>query len=208
GTAAGTVGAAPATGATIPVGGTAFNGTPATIGVPVVFSGSGFNANEGISLWTTAPDSSVGKLPGISADTTGAFTTTVTFPSAGNWQVTAQAPGSTHQVIGRYAVSDTATTTAPAPPFTSPFAGTAMKATVGTTVAFTSAGFIAGETVSAWVTPPDGSAVIAIKPTVTASAAGQATVSTSFTSVGLWQITMHGLTSGHEVIGSYQVTTS
>jgi hypothetical protein len=216
--AVGVPGGAPASVASAPpattgaVGGPGFNGTPTGTGAVTTFSGSGFTANERISLWTTAPDSTTAALSGIDADGTGAFTTSVIFPTAGNWQVTAQGHDSAHQVIGRYAVSDSftgSTTTAPATnsTFTSPFAGVPVKATVGTISTFTGTGFNAGETVSAWATPPDGSAVTTLDQ-VQASSTGQATVSTSFGSVGLWQVTLQGHSSGHVVVGKFQVATT
>ena len=202
------------------VGGPGFNGTPVNIGAAVSFSGSGFIANETISLWETPPDNSpVRALPSIHADTTGAFTDSVTFPSAGNWQVTAHGRDAAHEVIGRYAVTDpssstatpsTASATATTTPvsssaFTSPFTGVPVKAVAGTVVTYTATGFNPGEMVTSWITPPDGSAVTQL-PSVQASATGRATVSTTFETAGLWQITLHGRDSGHEVVGKYQVS--
>lgn len=204
------------------IGGPGFNGTPVNIGTAVSFSGSGFTANEVISVWETPPDNSpVRALPSIQADTTGAFTDSVTFPSAGNWQVTAHGHSSAHEVIGRYAVADPSSTTAApstasatatttpvsssTPTFTSPFTSMPVKATTGTVVTYTATGFNAGETVTAWITPPDGTAVTSL-PSVQASSTGRASVSTPFGSAGLWQITLHGRDSGHEVVGKYQVS--
>jgi len=206
------------------VGGSGFNGTPANIGAVVSFSGSGFTANEVISVWETPPDNSpVRALSSIQADTTGAFTDSVTFPSAGNWQVTAHGHSSAREVIGRYAVTDplsttaaptstpsTASATATTEPgfssaFTSPFTGVPVKATAGTVVTITAMGFTSGETVTAWITPPDASAVTSL-PSVQASSTGRATVSTPFGSAGLWKITLHGRDSGNEVVGRYQVS--
>ena len=188
-----------------------FNGTPASIGVPVAFSGSGFNGNERISLWTTAPDTTTAALNGIQADGTGGFTTLVTFPTVGNWQVTAQGRDSTHQVIGRYAVSDpssTAVTASPSAPstFIPPSAGVPLNATVGTTITYIATGFNAGEYVAAWVTPPDPASPVTPLDRVQASSTGQVIISTSFPSTGLWQITLQGYDSGRKVIGKYQVT--
>lgn len=222
-------GAPPVTTGTGTVGGAGFNGTPANIGAAVSFSGSGFLANETISLWETPPDNSpVTPLPSVHADNTGAFTDAVSFPSAGNWQVTAHGHDSAHEVIGRYAVTDPSATTS-APPsttptpstasatatttpvasatFTSPFAGMPVKATAGTVVTYTATGFNAGETVTAWVTPPDASAVTQL-PSTQASSTGRATVQTTFGTAGLWQVTLHGRDSGHEVVGKYQVATA
>lgn len=200
-----------------PVPGTAgsagFNGTAASIGTPVTFSGTGFNAIEAISLWMTPPAtdaSPVTPLPGIQTDGTGGFTVQVTFPTAGNWQVTAHGHDSAHEVIGRYTVTDTSGSAAlpasPASTFTSPSAGLPVKATAGTVVTYTATGFNAGETVVAWVTGPDTN--VTSLNSVTASSTGRATISTSFGTAGLWQITLHGRDSAHEIVGKYQVTAS
>lgn len=203
-----TTGVLPVT--TAPINGTGFNGIAASIGAPVTFSGSGFNGNEQIALWTTAPDTTTAALSSTHADGAGTFTVSVTLPSAGNWQVTAHGHDSAHQMIGRYTVTDpssSATTSSPLPTstFVSPSASVPVKATAGTIVTYTATGFNAGENVAAWVTPPDGSAVTALDQ-IQASSTGQATASTSFATAGLWQITLHGLVSGHEVVGKYQVS--
>lgn len=214
----GTAAGAPPT-TTGTVGDPGFNGTPANIGAAVSFSGSGFFANESISAWKTGPDGKVTALPSVHADNMGAFTTSVTFPSAGAWQVTAHGRVSTHEVIGRYAVMDpssttsvpsTTTATATTAPvssstFTSPFTGVPVKVTVGMVVTYTAMGFNPGETVTAWVIPPDTSAITSLA-SAQASSAGRATVLTTFETAGLWQITLHGRDSGHEVVGKYQVS--
>jgi len=193
---------------TAPIGGAGFNGTPASVGVAVTFSGTGFNGNELISLWTTAPDTTTAALVGIHADGVGNFTDDVIFPSAGNWQVTAHGHDSMHEVIGRYTVTDPSSTATTASPPSStliaPYTNVPVQVTSGTNVIFTATGFNAGENVAAWTTAPDGSA--AALGSVSASSTGRATVTTSFGSVGLWQITLHGHDSTHEVIGRYQVT--
>lgn len=181
----------------------------AGVGAPVTFSGSGFNASEPISLWDTPPD---GTLPtalnSIFSDGVGGFNTQVSFPSPGIWQITAHGRSSAHEVIGRYNVTGDAstTTTGAVSTFTSPYASTAIKATVGVVVTYIATGFTASELISVWSTGPD-STVTALDSTQ-ASSAGRVMVSTSFGSVGLWQITVHGRDSGHEVIGKYQVTAS
>lgn len=205
----------PVTGVPPVPGSAGFNGTAATIGTPVTFSGTGFNAIEAISLWMTPPAtdaSPVTPLPGIQTDGTGGFTVQVTFPTAGNWQVTAHGHDSAHETIGRYTVTDssggTTTVSSPASTFTSPSVGVAVKATTGTIVAYTATGFNAGETVVAWVTPPDSTAAVTPLESVTASSTGRAIISTSFGTAGLWQITLHGRDSAHEIVGKYQVTAS
>ncbi len=205
-------GVPPAAGA---ANGAGFNGTAASIGTPVTFAGTGFNAGENISLWMTPPatDSTpVTPLPGIQADGTGGFTVQATFPTAGNWQVTAHGRDSAHEIIGRYTVTDpsggTTSPSSPASTFTSPSTGVPVKATVGTIVTYTATGFNAGETVVAWVMSPDSTATVTPLDSVTASSTGRATISTSFGSAGLWQITLHGRDSGHEIVGKYQATAS
>jgi hypothetical protein len=184
---------------------------PSGIGAPVSFSGSGFTASEQIALWETAPDSTVTPLTAIQADTTGAFTTSVTFPTAGNWQVTAKGVTSGVQVIGSYAVGTTSVTGLPATaPVSSTTAGVlppgTLSAGIGTPVTFSGSGFTANEHISLWETGPD-SIVTPLSGTGTDST-GAFNVSITFPTAGNWQITAQGLTSGVQVIGHYAVGTT
>lgn len=206
GTTTGTT-TAPSTGSFTSGGGFS-NVPPVTLGSPVTFSGTGFNGGEPIALWDTAPDSSVAMLPGINADGTGGFTTTVTFPSAGNWQITAHGRDSAHEVIGRYTItsdaSTTTTSTTPSSSFVSPTADIPIKATAGTVITFSAVGFTPGENVAAWSTGPDAQTTsITSSP---ASSTGRATISFSFSTTGFWQVTLQGKDSGRVVIGKYQVS--
>lgn len=206
-TAGTTVAPAPLPG-TVPVSGGFSNVPPVTLGSPVTFSGTGFNGGEPIALWDTAPDSTVATLPDIFADGTGAFTTTVTFPSAGNWQITAHGRNSTHEVIGRYTIvsdaSATTTATAPTSSFVSPTADVPIKATAGPVITFSAAGFTPGEVIAAWSTGPNAQTTpITASP---ASSTGRATISFSFSTTGFWQVTLQGKDSGRTVIGKYQVS--
>lgn len=89
--------------------------TSATVGAPVVFSGTGFTANEPIALSQTGPDGKVTALPGGTADGSGAIATTVSFPGIRQWQVTAHGMFSARDFVGRYVVGTTAGTTAAIP---------------------------------------------------------------------------------------------
>jgi hypothetical protein len=183
---------------------------PVALGSPVTFSGSGFTNGETIALWETAPDTIVTSLSDIAADSTGRFTTTVTFPSAGNWQITAHGKTSLVTVIGRYTITSdgSGATTSPVTPTTTS-SGVAsattgiVNTTTNTTIGFTPTGYTAGELVSVWSTGPDGS--VTTLDTMQASSTGQVTITASFASAGLWQLTAHGRTSGREVVGRYQV---
>ena len=169
------------------------------VGAAVIFSGTGFTANEQISLWETAPGGVVTTLPGTQADGTGGFSASVSFPSNGQWQVTAHGVTSTHETIGRYAVGDVSAAAA------APAAGAtgATQVGVGVPVTFSGTGFTANERISLWETAP-GSNVVAL-PGTTADSNGAFTTSISFSPAGQWEITAHGITSTHEVIGTYQV---
>lgn len=176
-----------------------------TLGAAVTFTGSGFNAGEPIALWDTAPDATVAPLESVQSDGTGTFTASVTFPSAGVWQVTAHGRDSAKEIIGRYSVIGEGTAAAPTPTSTStsPYAGLPIKVNSGALISFAVTGFTAGEPISVWVTAPD-STVTPLDPTQ-ASSTGRAVITTNFSTGGLWQITAHGRDSGREIIGKYQV---
>ena len=167
------------------------------IGAPVTFSGTGFAANEAISLWTTNPSSAVTPLGGIGSDGNGAFTTTVTFPTAGQWEITAHGTTSAKEIVGTYAVGTTAA------PTTTTAGAAAPQATVGSPVAFSGTGFTASEVVALWATGPDST--VTPLTSIQADVNGAFSASPSFASVGFWQLTAHGTTSGHEVIAGYTV---
>ncbi|MGI8856547.1 MAG: hypothetical protein ACR2JW_12410 [Thermomicrobiales bacterium] len=185
---------------------------PVALGSAVTFSGTGYTANEKISLWETPPDGTAPTaLTGTQADGTGTFTATVTFPSVGNWQVTAHGKDSLHEVIGRYTVTSDGTATGSTIPSTAisgttsttPVTGTTVNTTTNTTISFMPIGFNSGEIVSVWSTGPDGT--VTTLDSAQASSAGRAIITATFGSAGLWQITAQGRTSGHKVIGQYQV---
>jgi hypothetical protein len=175
------------------------------IGAPVLVTGSGLLANEPLAFWQTAPDSTVAPLQGPqTADANGAFTLSIPFTTPGFWQITAHGITSGHEVIGRYVVTgDSTIPSAALPGIVGTPAGTAAATTVGTSVAFTGSGFNAGERISAWLTGPDSS--VTALPQTNADSNGTATVTTSFPTSGAWQVTLHGVDSGREVIGQYQV---
>ena len=54
------------------------------------------------------------------------------------------------------------------------------------------------------MTAPDGT-VTALAQT-NADSNGATTISAAFLTPGGWQVTLHGVNSGHEVIGQYQVS--
>jgi hypothetical protein len=183
---------------------------PVALGAPVTFSGSGFNGGETIKLWETAPNTIVTQISDVTTDSTGRFTATVTFPDVGNWQITAHGVVSLHEVIGRYTItSDGTGTTSSTTPVTTTSSGTIAATTgivntaVNTTIGFMPTGYTAGEFVSVWSTGPDGS--VTKLDDAQASSVGQVTITASFASAGLWQITAQGRTSSRSVVGRYQV---
>jgi hypothetical protein len=75
--------------------------------------------------------------------------------------------------------------------------------TVGQQVSTTVDGFTAGETVTASATGPNGQTLqIGSAP---AASDGSVTVSITFPSAGIWQVTLHGQTSNKNVVNSYTV---
>jgi hypothetical protein len=196
-----------------------------TVGAYVTFSGNGFQANEVLSLWATTPDNQTIQLDGTQADGSGGFSISVSFPSAGMWQVTAQGNTSGIQYVGQFSVSTTGPAAPPPLPSattTSPTAGTGSTSSsttssappaglppgtstvnMGATATFSGSGFTAGETINIWVTAPD-STVTPLQ-TISADGSGGANGTTSFNSGGLWQVTMHGKDSAHEVVSRFYV---
>lgn len=163
------------------------------------FTGNGFEANEPLAFWVTAPDRTVTPLAGDLADATGAFAVTVSFSTDGFWQVTAHGTSTKKEVIGGYTVGN-ATTTTPA--------ATVALASVTTiapnqSVTFSRDGFRPLESVSLWVTGPD-SKVTPLDGTP-ADVSGMVSVPVTFSGSGFWQVTAHGTTSGKEAIVGYNV---
>lgn len=193
--------------------------TPVAVNVSTPFAGTGFTAGELISLWATTPDGGTTPIDGTMADSTGNFSVEVSFPSAGTWAVTAHGQTSGVEVVSTYAVGDTGAlptsatqpgipgTTLPAQgsgSVTAPDGSTYPQVAVGAPVAFTGTGFTAGEPLAFWQTAPD-STTAAILGSQNSNTTGGFTASVSFATPGFWQVTAHGLTSGHEVIGRYVV---
>jgi hypothetical protein len=77
----------------------------ATVGTPVTVTATGFAPNETVSAWATGPDGTVTQIGSTPASADGTVTITITFPSAGNWQVTAHGQTSQKEVINRYTAS-------------------------------------------------------------------------------------------------------
>ena len=165
---------------------------------------------EHISLWETGAGCHRDPTDRDTADGTGAFSVSISFPTAGQWQVTAQGNTSAKLITNSYAVGSTGvaatTINAPISPTTSAALppGT-LPAAIGSPVTFSSTGFTASEHISLWETAPD-STVIPLAGTGTDSLGGF-TVSVTFPTAGLWQVTAHGVTSLKEVIGRYSVGT-
>ena len=76
---------------------------------------------------------------------------------------------------------------------------------IGAPVLITGSGLLANEPLAFWQTAPD-STVAPLQGPQTADANGAFNLSIPFTTPGFWQVTAHGITSGHEVIGRYVVT--
>lgn len=87
------------------------------------------------------------------------------------------------------------------PPPVNPANPTAATVQVGKAVTVPVSGLNANESVTVTLTYPDGKTTAAA-PTVTADASGNASITVSFPSVGLWTVTVKGVTSGK--IGSTQ----
>lgn len=174
----------------------------AAVGQSVSFSGTGFNANEQVALWTTAPDKSVTALPGNQADGQGTVATSVSFSTDGFWQVTAHGVTSGKEVISGFNIGTAANLTPGAVPAASPPAG-AVAVAINQATTFSHGGFQPVELVSFWTTGPDG-AVTALDG-ASADQSGNVVVAVSFPTSGYWQVTAHGLVSGRQAIGGFTV---
>ncbi|MGI8690376.1 MAG: hypothetical protein ACR2M3_17490 [Thermomicrobiales bacterium] len=91
--------------APVPVPAPASGTGTATAGQPVTFSVGGFTPNETVSASVTAPDASVAQIGSAQAAADGTVTISLTFPAAGNWQITAHGQSSSKDVVTRYTVS-------------------------------------------------------------------------------------------------------
>lgn len=205
---------------------------PATIAsVPqrVRFTGNGFASNEMIAFWMTAPDRSVIALDSAQADGLGAIAVTVSLTSDGIWQVTAHGLTSRREIVSRYAVGQ-ATATAGVPDMTTATVTTATIATgtdatttaaastpvasnsafphvlLGQVITVSGTGFEANENISLWATSPIGEAKRLDGSQ--AESNGQFIAKAIFDTSGLWHVTAHGLTSGHESVHGYTVDTT
>ncbi len=77
----------------------------ATAGRSVTFSVSGFTPTETVATSVTAPDASMVQIGSAQASADGTVTISLTFPAAGNWQITAHGQRSSKDVVTRYTVS-------------------------------------------------------------------------------------------------------
>lgn len=164
------------------------------------FTGSGFDANETLAFWVTAPDRTVTPLAGDRTDGSGAFSIPVSFASDGFWQVTAHSINTGTEVIGGFTVGNTAGAT-PVGTVVAPASATAIATSQA--ILLSRDGFRPLERASLWTTAPDGK--VTPLDGVNASVSGTVMVSVSFPSLGFWQVTAHGIDSGKEVITGYNV---
>ena len=185
-------------------GGTTAATPPLTFGQVAVnqttkFTGNGFEANEPLALWVTAPDRSVTPLTGDVADASGAFAVTVSFSSDGFWQVTAHGTNTKKEIIGGFTVGNATTTTVVA----TVALASATAIAPSQSVTFSRDGFRPLEAVALWTTGPD-SKVIPLDGT-SADVSGVVNIPVNFPSSGFWQVTAHGIVSGKEAIVGYSV---
>lgn len=162
------------------------------------FSGNGFEANEPLAFWVTAPDRTVTPLAGDQADAAGAFAITVSFSTDGFWQVTAHGTSTKKEIIGGFTVGNLTTTAAATVVLAS-----ATAIAPSQSVTFSRDGFRPLEPVSLWATGPDGK-VTPLDGT-SAEISGAVNVPVTFPTSGFWQVTAHGTISGKEAIVGYSV---
>jgi len=97
----------PIYGPTVPVVVAPGTGSPATatVNTPITFTLTGFAPGEQVSAFATGPDASVRQIGAAAANADGSVTVTVTFPSAGQWTVTAKGQSSQKQTVTGFTVA-------------------------------------------------------------------------------------------------------
>ena len=121
----------------------------------VELAGSGFESGETVALWLTLPDGVVVALGQQSADATGSFLTSLTVPSflpIGHYSATARGDRSGNTAIALFMVQYGNGLDVPG----AALAVNIGRATQGTLLEVVASGFTRGESVSFWLTRPDG----------------------------------------------------
>lgn len=213
-------------------GGVIVGTTPqaAAFGQAVIVQGSGFQPNEQVSLWLTAPDQSVRGIPeSPTADGSGSIsganiriTIDNTF-RAGTWFITAQGRSSGRQAIGTFRVDAGATPPPLQPPGDPARLGilihnelrvrgagsiTPLAAPPGSGFVFNASGFDPNEKVGVWLTRPAGAGVEAIDERLVQREGGNVRVAfrVERDQQGVWTITAQGASTGRAVTAPFKLT--
>lgn len=215
-------------------GGVVVGTTPqaAGFGQAVIIQGGGFQPEEQVSLWLTAPDQSVRAIPeSPRADGGGSISGANiriaidnTFRT-GVWFITAQGRSSGRQAIGTFRV-DTAAAPPP-PPSQAPGdpgrlgllihsdlrvsgagAITPLAGPPGSGFVFTASGFDASEKVGVWLTRPAGGGVEPINESLLQRNGGNVRVvfRVDRDQQGIWTITAQGSATGRAVTAPFKIT--
>ncbi len=214
-------------------GGVVVSTTPqaAAIGQAVLIQGSGFQPNEQVSLWLTAPDQSVRGVPeSPTADGSGSIsganiriTIDTTFRT-GTWFITAQGRSSGRQAIGMFRVDAGAAPPPPSQPPGDPArlgilihnelrvsgAGsiTPLAAPPGSGFVFNASGFDPNEKVGVWLTRPAGAGVEPIDERLVQREGGSVRVAfrVERDQQGVWTVTAQGASTGRAVTAPFKLT--
>lgn len=190
------------------------------VGQNVVVQGEGFDRDERVSIWLTAPNGATRDLGAPTADRNGSisgagisFTVDGSF-ATGRWFITAHGNDSGREVVGQFTVS---------PKVGNPAAlgvmihdklrpagdGNMVPLAAPADIAFTvsARGFNTDERIGLWLTRPDGE-VVTLDPI--ARIDGKGSVSTTFkvpsAHEGVWAVTAEGVNSKRRVIVPFKVT--
>jgi hypothetical protein len=212
-------------------GGVFVGTTPQTAGFgqAVIVQGSGFQPNEPVSLWLTAPDQSVRGIPeSPTADGSGSISGAniriaidTTF-RVGTWFITAQGRSSGRQAIGTFRVEAGAPPPAQRPGDPARLgilihnelrvsgAGsiTPLAAPPGAGFVFNASGFDPNEKVGVWLTRPAGAGVEPIDERLVQRKGSSVRVAfrVDRDQQGIWTVTAQGASTGRAVTAPFKLT--
>ncbi|MBX0331585.1 hypothetical protein K2Z83_28440, partial [Oscillochloris sp. ZM17-4] len=192
-------------------------------GTSFAFDASGFDSGEKVGIWLTAPDQSTfGAGFQATADSSGSIagdnisiTTDTSFPT-GIWSFNAQGVRSGKQAIGYFLISSAASPGDPGKLGVVvhdqlPRQGAALifpvAAVPGTTFVLLGDGFSDGESVSAWVTGPDGtSTAIDVAQVSVIGSGAQAIIGTAGLPEGFYNAVIEGKSSKVIAAAAFKLT--
>ena len=189
----------------VPVNGLLVNPNSGPIGQKFQVSGTGFGANESVSVWETGPDMQVTNLPGVTSDSNGKFIFTYQgHAPSGTYTLTVHGNSSGVEKLGDLVVGDASAVPVPSSGFldVNPASGP-----VGQKFQISGTGFGVGEIITLWETGPDMR--VSGLPGITSDANGRFTFTyQGHVPIGIYTLTAHGNSSGVEKLCDIAVGTN